>query len=98
MDYVLKPLKNLEGEEVRLSSDPTGELIQLDPDENVKYAMVINVGDLPPVEARKFLEGYLEKLVEFFGSDRILLIPRRSADDPNGTLFKIEPAEQTDGE
>ena len=97
MDYVLKPLKNLEGEEVRLSSDPSGELIQIDPDPSVKYVMVVNVGDLPPMEALKFMKGYLEKLVGFFGSDRVLLIPKRSADDPNGTLYQIEPA-PADGE
>lgn len=90
MEYVLKPLKHLTGEEVTVSSDPTGEIIQLDPDRNVKYAFMLNVGDLPPAAARQHIENTMEKLKDFFGPGRVLVIPRRP-EDTEAKIFQLEP-------
>ena len=77
MEYVLKPLKKLTGEEITISSDPTGELIKLDPDRNVKYVMILDVGDMAPPEIRNHVKSASEMMTSLLGSDRVLFAPRR---------------------
>ena len=77
MKYALKPLKKLTGEEVTISSDPTGELIALDPDRNVKYLMILDVGDMSPSQITNHVKSASEMMTSLLGSDRVLFAPRR---------------------
>lgn len=89
MDYVLKPLKNAEGKPFTLSSDPTGEIIELSPDQNVKYVFALNIGDLPPLEASEYVKKAMKNIITVLGPDRTLVIPRRS-DEGSVLIYELE--------
>ncbi len=96
MEYVLKPLKTAKGQPFTLSSDPTGEIIELSPDQNVKYAFALNIGDLPPREASEYVKKQMEKIVAILGPNRTLVIPRRN-DEESVLIYELEPV-PADGE
>jgi hypothetical protein len=92
MKHVLKPLKKLSGEEVRISSDPTGELIAIDPDRNVKYVMVLDVGDMSSQQVMNHVKSASEMMTELLGEDRVLFAPRRRGDD-GIKIYEMHPVE-----
>lgn len=90
MDRILKPLKTLTGKPVTLSSDPEGEIIALDPDSYAKYVFVVEVGDLAPGDTADYLKEIAITFEKFLGPDRVLLVPKRSNQDPV-QIFELEP-------
>jgi hypothetical protein len=81
MKHVLKPLKKLTGEPITISSDPTGELIAIDPDRNVKYVMVLDVGDMDNPQIRNHVKSASEMMTELLGHDRVLFAPRATGQE-----------------
>ena len=94
--YKLQRVEKLSGEPVTLSSDPQGELIELKVGSGIKYALMIDVGDLPPKEAFAFVNKCKETLGDFFGKgNNVLLCPRRR--DGSGTeIFELVVDEEVD--
>jgi hypothetical protein len=90
MEYRLKRLEKLSGEPVTISSNLEGEIIELDLQKGCKYVVGIDVGDLPPKEARSYLEKTMTTLKEFFGDNQCLLLPRRHG-QAQVEVYEIEP-------
>jgi hypothetical protein len=92
MKHVLKPLKEINGQEVTLSSDPTGELIEIDPDRNVKYVMVLDVGDMSPSCVTDHVKRASEMMTELLGEDRVLFAPRARGQE-GIKIYEMHPTE-----
>ena len=90
MEFKLAKLTKMTGEPVTLSSDPEGELIQLDPDRGIKYVMKIPLGDMPPTEAASYMNRIKEQIGDFFGEGNILYIPTRRGED-EAEIYELHP-------
>ena len=90
MKHVLKPLKEIGGREVTLSSDPTGELIEIDPDRNLRYVMILDVGDWPPSQVRDHVKNASEMMDKLIGPDRVLFAPRMRGQD-GVKIYEMQP-------
>lgn len=92
MKYKLAKLKKMTGEPVTVSSNPEGELIELDPDKGTKYVLGINVGDLPPRECYEFMQKIREQIGTFFGEGNVLFIPYRKG-EAQVEIFELHPTD-----
>ena len=93
MKYKIAKLTKKTGEPVTVSSDPEGELIELDPASGAKYALTVDIGNLPPREAVAYVNKIKDQISEFFGKGNLLLIPRRSDGTTQIEIFELKPDE-----
>lgn len=90
MKHVLKQLKDVAGQPVTLSSDPTGEILEIDPDRNVKYVFILDVGDWSPDRTIGYMKTVMGQMEEFLGKDRVLIAPRKPGQD-GIKLYEVQP-------
>lgn len=82
----LKPTAHLEARVDEAESYP---VVEYEPKPGKKYAISIEVGDLPPSEVVRHMARSREALKDFFPEGSVLLIPSRNG-HPSVVIYELE--------